>query len=52
MKKCDCIKYLKLVETVGGAVDILVITPDEVKWLQKTELKWWGKWYEIMKSRI
>ena len=28
-----------VVETVGGNVDILVITPDETKWLQKTELK-------------
>ena len=32
-------RFKKVVETVGGAVDILVITPDEVKWLQKTELK-------------
>lgn len=28
----------KVVETVGGEVDILVITPEETKWLQKAEL--------------
>ena len=32
-------RFKKVVETVGGEVDILVITPDETKWLQKTELK-------------
>lgn len=32
-------RFKKCVETVGGAVDILVITPDETRWLQKEELK-------------
>lgn len=32
-------RFKKVVETVGGDVDILVITPDETKWLQKAELK-------------
>lgn len=32
-------RFKKVVETVGGEVDILVIMPDETKWLQKTELK-------------
>ena len=31
--------FKNVVETVGGAVDILVITPDETKWLQKEILK-------------
>lgn len=31
--------FKNVVETVGGAVDILVITPDETKWLQKEYLK-------------
>lgn len=32
-------RFKKVVETVGGEVDILVITPDETKWLQKVELR-------------
>ena len=31
--------FKNVVETVGGEVDILVITPDETKWLQKSELR-------------
>lgn len=31
--------FKNVVETVGGSVDILVITPDETKWLQKEQLK-------------
>lgn len=31
--------FKNVVETVGGEVDILVITPDETKWLQKAKLK-------------
>lgn len=32
-------RFKNVVETVGGNVDILVITPDETKWLQKESLK-------------
>ena len=32
-------RFKNVIETVGGAVDILVITPDETKWLQKESLK-------------
>jgi hypothetical protein len=32
-------RFKNVVETVGGSVDILVITPDETKWLQKENLK-------------
>lgn len=31
--------FKNVIETVGGSVDILVITPDETKWIQKEELK-------------
>ena len=31
--------FKNVVETVGGSVDILVITPDETKWLQKKTLR-------------
>lgn len=31
--------FKNVIETVGGAVDVLVITPDETKWLQKEYLK-------------
>lgn len=31
--------FKNVVETVGGSVDILVITPEETKWLQKEMLK-------------
>lgn len=31
--------FKNVVETVGGEVDMLVITPDETKWLQKAKLK-------------
>ena len=31
--------FKNVVETVGGSVDILVITPDETKWLQKETLR-------------
>lgn len=31
-------RFKNVVETVGGNVDILVLTPDETKWLQKEEL--------------
>ena len=31
--------FKNMVETVGGGVDILVITPEETKWLQKSEIK-------------
>lgn len=32
-------RFKNVVETVGGAVDILVITPDETTWLQKELLR-------------
>lgn len=32
-------RFKNVVETVGGKVDILVITPDGSKWLQKEELR-------------
>lgn len=32
-------RFKNVVETVGGSVDILVITPDETKWLQKETLR-------------
>ena len=32
-------RFKNVVETVGGAVDILVITPDETTWLQKEQLR-------------
>lgn len=32
-------RFKNVIETVGGEVDILVITPDETRWLQKAELK-------------
>ena len=32
-------RFKKVIETVGGEVDILVITPDDARWLQKAELK-------------
>ena len=35
----NTMRFKNVVETVGGNVDILVITPDETRWLQKTELK-------------
>ncbi len=35
----NTMRFKNVVETVGRNVDILVITPDETKWLQKTELK-------------
>ncbi len=31
-------RFKNVIETVGGKVDILVITPDEAKWLQKEEI--------------
>lgn len=31
-------RFKNVVETVGGNVDILVLTPDETKWLQKEQL--------------
>lgn len=31
--------FKNVVETVGGNVDILVITPEETKWIQKEELR-------------
>ena len=34
----NTMRFKNVVETVGGAVDILVITPKETKWLQKAEL--------------
>lgn len=32
-------RFKNVVETVGGSVDILVITPEETKWLQKETLR-------------
>ncbi|MBQ6676840.1 MAG: hypothetical protein IJM71_02220 [Clostridia bacterium] len=32
-------RFKNVVETVGGAVDVLVITPDKTAWLQKKSLK-------------
>ena len=32
-------RFKNVVETVGGSVDILIITPEETKWLQKEQLK-------------
>ena len=29
-------RFKNVVETVGGDVDILIITPDKSKWLQRT----------------
>ena len=34
----NTMRFKNVVETVGGTVDILVITPKETKWLQKAEL--------------
>ena len=34
----NTMRFKNVIETVGGAVDILVITPKETKWLQKAEL--------------
>lgn len=34
----NTMRFKNVVETVGGAVDVLVITPKETKWLQKAEL--------------
>ncbi|QAY32356.1 hypothetical protein ESN35_02060 [Bifidobacterium pullorum subsp. gallinarum] len=31
-------RFKNVIETVGGAVDVLVITPDATKWLQKESL--------------
>lgn len=31
-------RFKNVVETVGGCVDILIITPEETKWLQKEQL--------------
>ena len=33
------LRFKNVVETVGGAVDILVITPDKTTWLQKESLR-------------
>jgi hypothetical protein len=30
--------FQNVVETVGGNVDILIIKPNEIKWLEKEEL--------------
>lgn len=32
-------RFKNVIETVGGAVDILIITPEETRWLQKAELR-------------
>ena len=32
-------RFKKVVETVGGPVDVLVITPDKTSWLQKESLQ-------------
>lgn len=32
-------RFKNVVETVGGSVDIWVITPGETRWLQKERLK-------------
>ena len=32
-------RFKNVVETVGGAVDVLVITPDGTTWLQKESLQ-------------
>lgn len=34
----NTMRFKNVVETVGGTVDVLVITPKETKWLQKSEL--------------
>lgn len=31
-------RFKNVIETVGGQVDILVITPEETRWLQKENL--------------
>lgn len=31
-------RFKNVIETVGGNVDILVLTPDKTEWLQKEEL--------------
>lgn len=35
----DTIRFQPRAKTVGGPIDVLVIKPDEVKWVQKKELK-------------
>lgn len=35
----DTLKFQAVPETVGGAIDILIIKPESVEWLQKKELK-------------
>jgi len=35
----NTMRFVNVVETVGGSVDILVITPTEAKWLQHEELR-------------
>ena len=34
----NTMRFTKVIKTVGGNIDILVITPDETKWIQKTEI--------------
>lgn len=34
----DTMKFKNVIETVGGSIDVLVITPDKAEWLQKEEL--------------
>lgn len=35
----DTIRFQARPKTVGGPIDVLVITPDETKWIQRKELK-------------
>ena len=35
----NTMRFKKVVETVGGSIDILVITPDKTKWVQREELR-------------
>lgn len=35
----NTMRFKNVVETVGGNVDVLLITPDETRWIQKEELK-------------
>lgn len=32
-------RFKNMVETVGGSVDILVLTPEETRWLQKEQVR-------------
>ncbi len=35
----DTMRFQARRKTVGGPIDVLALTPDEVKWIQKKELR-------------